>query len=95
LKVPVGGGFVYAEVIEVTKLTTDEPVNWKRLAAAGWRERFHESGRRRSQPRWYHSPNLRLSKIDVDVGATPKFPHLMRSSTQGDEKRGWIAFSII
>jgi len=32
LKVPVGGGFVYAEVIEVTKLTTDDPVKWKLLA---------------------------------------------------------------
>jgi hypothetical protein len=32
LKVPVGGAFVYAEVIEVTKLTTDEPVKWKLLA---------------------------------------------------------------
>jgi hypothetical protein len=32
LKVPVGGGFVYAEVIEVTKLRTDEPVKWKLLA---------------------------------------------------------------
>jgi hypothetical protein len=32
LKVQVGGGFVYAEVIEVTKLTTDEPVKWKLLA---------------------------------------------------------------
>jgi sRNA-binding protein len=31
LKVPVGGGLVYAEVIEVTKLTT-EPVKWKLLA---------------------------------------------------------------
>jgi hypothetical protein len=28
LKVPVDGGLVYAEVIEVTKLTT-EPVKWK------------------------------------------------------------------
>jgi hypothetical protein len=32
LKVPVDGGLVYAEVIEVTKLTTDEPVKWKLLA---------------------------------------------------------------
>jgi hypothetical protein len=32
LKVPVAGGLVYAEVIEVTKLTTDEPVKWKLLA---------------------------------------------------------------
>ena len=32
LKVPVHGGLVYAEVIEVTKLTTDVPVKWKRLA---------------------------------------------------------------
>jgi hypothetical protein len=31
LKVPVDGGLVYAEVIEVTKLTT-EPVKWKLLA---------------------------------------------------------------
>jgi hypothetical protein len=31
LKVPVDGGLVYAEVIEVTKLTT-EPVRWKLLA---------------------------------------------------------------
>jgi hypothetical protein len=32
LKVPVDGGLVYAEVIEVTKLTTDVPVKWKLLA---------------------------------------------------------------
>jgi hypothetical protein len=32
LKVPVHGGLVYAEVIEVTKLTTDVPVKWKLLA---------------------------------------------------------------
>ena len=32
LKVSVDGGLVYAEVIEVTKLTTDEPVKWKLLA---------------------------------------------------------------
>jgi hypothetical protein len=32
LKVPVGGGFVYAEIVEVTKLTTDEPVKWRLLA---------------------------------------------------------------
>jgi hypothetical protein len=32
LKVPVDGRLVYAEVIEVTKLTTDEPVKWKLLA---------------------------------------------------------------
>jgi hypothetical protein len=31
LKVTIGGGLVYAEVIEVTKLTT-EPVRWKLLA---------------------------------------------------------------
>jgi hypothetical protein len=31
LKVPIDGGLVYAEVIEVTKLTT-EPVKWKLLA---------------------------------------------------------------
>jgi len=31
LKVPVDGRLVYAEVIEVTKLTT-EPVRWKLLA---------------------------------------------------------------
>jgi hypothetical protein len=31
MKVPVDGGLVYAEVIEVTKLTT-EPVEWKLLA---------------------------------------------------------------
>jgi hypothetical protein len=30
--VPVHGGLVYAEVIEVTKLTTDVPVKWKLLA---------------------------------------------------------------
>jgi hypothetical protein len=28
LNVPVGGGYVHAEVIEVTKLTTDEPIRW-------------------------------------------------------------------
>jgi hypothetical protein len=32
LKVPVDGGLVFAEVIEVTKLTTDVPVKWKLLA---------------------------------------------------------------
>jgi hypothetical protein len=32
LKVPVDGRLVYAEVIEVTKLTTDVPVKWKLLA---------------------------------------------------------------
>src|SRR5580704_16197112 len=32
LMVPVDGGLVYAEVIEVTKLTTDVPVKWKLLA---------------------------------------------------------------
>jgi hypothetical protein len=32
LKVPVDGELVYAEVIEVTKLTTDGPVRWKLLA---------------------------------------------------------------
>jgi hypothetical protein len=31
LKVTIGGGLVCAEVIEVTKLTT-EPVRWKLLA---------------------------------------------------------------
>jgi hypothetical protein len=31
LKVPVDGGLMYAEVIEVTKLAT-EPVKWKLLA---------------------------------------------------------------
>jgi hypothetical protein len=35
LKVPVDGGLVYAEVIEVTKLTTDVPVKWKLLASHG------------------------------------------------------------
>jgi hypothetical protein len=32
LKVPVDGRLVYAEVIEVTKLTTHQPVKWKLLA---------------------------------------------------------------
>jgi hypothetical protein len=32
LDVPVDGGFVYAEVIEVTALTPDEPIKWKLLA---------------------------------------------------------------
>jgi hypothetical protein len=32
LNVPVEGGYVHAEVIEVTKLTTDEPIRWKLLA---------------------------------------------------------------
>jgi hypothetical protein len=32
LNVPVGGEVVQAEVIEVTKLTTDEPIRWKLLA---------------------------------------------------------------
>lgn len=30
--VPVEGGFVQAEVIEVTKLTTEEPIRWKLFA---------------------------------------------------------------
>ena len=32
LNVPVEGGFAQAEVIEVTKVTTDEPIRWKLLA---------------------------------------------------------------
>ena len=32
LNVPVEGEFVQAEVIEVTKLTTEEPIRWKLLA---------------------------------------------------------------
>jgi hypothetical protein len=32
LNVPVQGEFVQAEVIDVTKLTTDEPIRWKVLA---------------------------------------------------------------
>jgi hypothetical protein len=32
LEVPVDSGSVDAEVIEVTKLTSDEPVKWKLLA---------------------------------------------------------------
>jgi hypothetical protein len=32
LTVSVDGGAVYAEVVEVTKLTSDEPPQWKLLA---------------------------------------------------------------
>jgi hypothetical protein len=32
LKVPVVGGAAYAEVIEVTRLTSDKPVKWKLIA---------------------------------------------------------------
>jgi hypothetical protein len=32
LKVPVGDGWVDAEVIEVTQLTSDEPPKWKLIA---------------------------------------------------------------
>jgi hypothetical protein len=32
LKVSVDGGLVYAEVIEVTKVTTVDPVKWKLFA---------------------------------------------------------------
>jgi hypothetical protein len=32
LNVSIGGEVVQAEVIEVTKLTTDEPIRWKLLA---------------------------------------------------------------
>jgi hypothetical protein len=32
LTVSVDGGSVYAEVVEVTKLTSDEPVKWKLIA---------------------------------------------------------------
>jgi hypothetical protein len=32
LNVPVERGFAQAEVIEVTKLTTDEPIRWKLVA---------------------------------------------------------------
>jgi len=46
LKVPVGGGFVYAEVVEMTKLTTDEPIKWK-LLARNW-SRHRRKARSRS-----------------------------------------------
>jgi hypothetical protein len=45
LKAPVGGGFVYAEVVEVTKLTTDEPVKWR---SPGNRGRHRRKARSRS-----------------------------------------------
>jgi hypothetical protein len=32
LNLPVDGGLVYAEVIEVTRLTSNEPIKWKLLA---------------------------------------------------------------
>jgi hypothetical protein len=32
LNLPVDGGLVYAEVIEVTRLTSNKPIKWKLLA---------------------------------------------------------------